>query len=415
MNIKNLQVNYPKLISFMETNGYSKTYVGSFKREIMNILATARAKHCSSYTDIYLNYTKASHHPNVLRYKRTIIGAIEQFDIHGRYPDRRRRHALFDKGAYPLLSPEFKSVIDFYCEVEKKRGKKSTTIYTESHNASTFFLALQQQGICSLGDITEGAVLSIFMSSNEVLLRSCSYKKNVAAVLKACIVCHPTICPLVLSFLPALRETRKNIQYLTPTEIKKFKDALNDRKNSLNLRDKAIGMLALYTGMRGCDIAGLTLDAIVWSRDLITIKQQKTQAPLQLPLTATVGNVIYDYLTSERPRTECRYLFVSQNKPYTRLKDASIGNVAGLIMKAANIRQIKGDRKGFHIFRHHLATTLLGHGVPQPVISRTLGHTLGHTSPNSLEPYLRADFPHLKKCAISIEPFPVAMEVFSNE
>jgi len=28
---------------------------------------------------------------------------------------------------------------------------------------------------------------------------------------------------------------------------------------------------------------------------------------------------------------------------------------------------------------------------------------------------LRADFPHLKKCAISIEPFPVAMEVFSNE
>ncbi len=362
-------------------------------------------------TDIYLDYTKTSHHPNVLRHKRTIIGAIEQFDVHGRYPDRRRRHDLFDRGAYPLLSPVFKSVIDLYCEVEKKRGKKSTTIYSESHNASTFFLSLQQQGIYSLGDITEEAVLSIFMSSNEVLLKSCSYKKNVAAVLKACIPNYPKTCPRVLAFLPALRETPKNIQYLTPEEIKKFKDALVDCKNLLTPRDKAIGILALYTGMRSCDIAGLTLDSIVWNKDLITIKQQKTQIPLELPLTAIVGNVIYDYLTSERPGTECRYLFVSQNKPYARLKNASIGNVAVRIMKAAGIRQSKGDRKGFHIFRHHLATALLGHGVPQPVISRTLGHS----SPNSLEPYLRADFPHLKECSITIERFPVFREVFSHE
>jgi len=36
----------------------------------------------------------------------------------------------------------------------------------------------------------------------------------------------------------------------------------------------------LYTGMRSCDIAGLTLDAIVWDRDLIDIQQQKTEIPL---------------------------------------------------------------------------------------------------------------------------------------
>jgi len=80
-------------------------------------------------------------------------------------------------------------------------------------------------------------------------------------------------------------------------------------------------------------------------------------------------------------------------------------------MKAAGVRQSKGDRKGFHIFRHHLATALLGNGVPQPVISRTLGHT----SPASLEAYLSADFLHLKECAINIERFPVSQEVFSHE
>jgi integrase len=411
MKVQNLRDYYPQLISFMENNSYSKTYVERFKREITKILMLADSKDWSSYTDVYLEYTKTSHSPDYLRDKRTIIGAIEQFDVHSRFPDGRRRHELFKRGAYPLLSPEFKSVIDHYCEAEKKRGKKVTTIYTESHNAATFFLSLQQKGIDSPDKITEEAVLSIFMSPDETPLRSYSYKKNITAVLKGCITYHPEICHRILAFLPALRETRKNIQYLTSEEIQKVKEVLANGENLLTLCDKAIGMLALYTGLRGCDIAGMTLDSINWDRDLIYIRQQKTEFPLELPLTAVVGNAIYGYLTSERPHTESRYLFVSQNKPYDRLKSRSIGNVAVRIMIAAGIRQSKGDRKGFHIFRHHLATALLGNGVPQPVISRIVGHT----SPNSIEAYLSADFLHLKECSINIEHFPVSEQVFSHE
>jgi len=366
MNIQNLRVNYPKLISYMEADGYSRSYVDSFKREIKNILTTEHLEEYSSYTDLYLNSSKASSHPSCLRQKRTIIGAIEQFDIHGRYPDRRRRHRLLDRGSYHLLSKEFQSVIDFYREVESKRGKKPATINTEFCSASSFFLSLQKQGIYRLSDTTEVSVLSIFMSSDQVQLKSCSYKKNVTAVLKACIDIYPDTCPLILSFLPALREARKNIQYLTADEINKFKEALTNHNNSLSL--------------------------------------------LELPLTAIVGNAIYDYLRKERPKTECSHLFVSQNRPYTRLKSGSIGNIAARIMKAADIRQSRGDRKGLHIFRHHLATSLLGHGVPQPVISQTLGHS----SPSSLEPYLSANFPHLKECAIDIERYPVPVEVFSH-
>ncbi len=411
MNVLNLRNNHPKLISYLETNGYSKSYVDRFKREVEKILTSVNSKEWSCYTDVYLEYTKTLYAPDYLRDKRTIIGAIEQFDVYGRYPDGRRRHELFERGSYPLLSPEFKSVIDLYCEVEKKRGKKLTTIYTESHNASTFFLSFQQKGINSLAKITEEAVLSIFMSPDETLLRSCSYKKNIAAVLKACIPYYPESCSKVLSFLPALREIRKNIQYLIPEEIRKVKSTLADGKNLLTLRDRAIGILALYTGLRGCDIAGLTLDAINWDRDFIDIRQQKTGVPLELPLTAVAGNAIYDYLISERPQTESRYVFISHHKPYERLKNGSIGNVAAQMMKVAGIRQSKGDRKGFHLFRHHFATALLGNGVPQPVISRTLGHT----SPDSLESYLRADFPKLKECAINIERYPVPEEVFSHE
>lgn len=45
-----------------------------------------------------------------------------------------------------MLSDEFKTVIDYYCAAEKKRGKKGTTIYGESSNASTFLYALQEKG-----------------------------------------------------------------------------------------------------------------------------------------------------------------------------------------------------------------------------------------------------------------------------
>ncbi|MDG7002026.1 MAG: hypothetical protein JRN15_23240, partial [Nitrososphaerota archaeon] len=34
VNVQNLRDNYPKLISYMEDNGYSETYVSRFKREL---------------------------------------------------------------------------------------------------------------------------------------------------------------------------------------------------------------------------------------------------------------------------------------------------------------------------------------------------------------------------------------------
>ena len=81
MNVENLRDNYPRLISYMETNGYSKIYVVRFRREIKKILVTATSNKWSCYRDVYLEYTKIPYSPDYLRDKRTIIGAIEQFDV----------------------------------------------------------------------------------------------------------------------------------------------------------------------------------------------------------------------------------------------------------------------------------------------------------------------------------------------
>ena len=270
--------------------------------------------------------------------------------------------------------------------------------------------SLQQAGYESFSSVTEDAVLLFFIMPDGKLCRSYSYKKNIAAVLKACIALDSETFTKILAFLPALREKRKNIQYLKPDEIAALKRLYADNKPQISFRNRAIGILAFHTGLRCCDIAGLKIDAIDWEKDLLYIRQQKTDAPLELPLTATVGNAIFDYLKFERPASDIEYIFISKNRPYGRLRDRSIGNIANTIMDAANIRLSPGERRGFHIFRHHLATELLGNDIPQPVISKVVGHT----DPDSLEPYLRADIKHLKECALSIEKFPMPKEVLDN-
>ena len=410
MNVENLKEKYPELIAWMKNEGYHNNYVYHVEREIKRILIKAEEEGWKSYRDVYQEYVGRLKSEHTLRNKRTFLGLIEHFEAFGLYPDSRRRQQIVRRAKYHVLTDEFKAAIDYYCSAEKKRGKKDTTIYGEASHASTFLYALQEQGLETLEDITEDAVLSIFIGEDGSMRRSCSYKKDVAAVFKACIAHEPETYNRILSYLPMLRESRKNIQYLQPEEIAVLKQMLADANAPLSLRDKAIGMLIIRTGLRCCDIAGMTLASIDWDDDLIFVSQQKTEVPLDLPLTTTVGNAVYDYLTLERPKTESEYIFISERRPYGRLKSASLGNVADKLLATANIRQSDGDRRGFHIFRYHLATALLGKGVARPVISRILGHD----SPDSLEPYLSADFVHLKECALSVERFPVDEGVFAN-
>lgn len=407
MDLQNLKEHHEELLTFMEDNGYSSTYIRRFKDEIKRILAEAESCGWQSYQDVYLEYLKVPHSEDYLRNKRTIIGALEQFDDFGRLPDGRRRHTLFKRGAYHLLGQEFRELIDFYHIYEEQRSKKESTIRGEAFNTASFLYQMQERGARCLDEVTEDDVLSFFISEDGSLQKSCSYKKNIAAVFKAGLKWKEPPCRKILSFLPLLRENRKNIQYLTQDEIRLLRGAAESR--DISARNKAVILLLLFTGLRACDIAGLTFSSIDWEKERILVAQQKTSVPVEIPLSAVVGNAIYDYLTVERPDTGSTRLFLTETHPFSPLSVQGIANIVAKVCRLAGVRQDPGDRKGTHIFRHNLASSMLENGVQQPVITQTLGHT----APDSLEPYLRADFVHLKECAISVELFPLAEEVLS--
>ena len=407
MDAQNLQENYPRLLSYMKENGYSTFYVRRFESVIKHILLEVKLHGWSTYEDVYHAWVKKYKSESTLTDKRKIIGIIKRFDLENIFPNSITRTNFLKTSSYELLPEEYKKVIDTYRKVAKQSGKKEDTVYAESNNATTFLLSLHQKGMDLFEKVTSHGVLEFFFKDG-LFIRGYSYKKNISTVLKTCVPFFPeNTCDRILSFLPALRDKRRNIQYLTGEEIAGIKAVLTGDRSSLSFRNKAIGLLALYLGLRCCDIAGLELADIDWTNDLLHIRQQKTGVPLQLPLKAIIGNAIYDYLMQERPDIQCKKLFISMNHPMSKLQGSSMYHVAKKIMEAANIRANLGDRQGFHLFRHHLAITLLENEVSQPVISTIMGHL----SPASVEPYLNADFQHLKGCALSIGCFPLRKEV----
>ena len=102
--------------------------------------------------------------------------------------------------------------------------------------------------------------MSYFLDESGNLIRSASCCKSVRAVLKAGLEVEPVGCKKVLLLLPHLTEHRKNIKVLTYDEIDKINQLLNT--DTLSLRDKAIIILLLNTGIRGIDIINLKLQSI---------------------------------------------------------------------------------------------------------------------------------------------------------
>lgn len=402
MDLTNLCQNHMKLISYMQAQGYSESYIRMVKNEIDRILLCADSNTWESYLDIYLEYEGKSDRSRIG--KATVIGLIARFDKDGLYPNGQW-HALWNRGVYEKLLPDFKGLVDFYRKLPDLSALRKTTIKSNISCISSFLYSLQEMGCTCLADITERQVLGYFSKDGCTPDKSAGHKNRIQAVFTAC-ADYSDYCVRIASFCPPIHNRRKNIQYITEKEITSLKACAEE--SGFSRRDRAIVYLLIYTGIRACDIAGLTFSSLDWVFDRIIIMQQKTGCLLELPLLPILGNAIFDYLKEERPDSNDAHIFLRKSCPYTALTTSGIESMINRIMAKADIRLQTGDRKGSHIFRHHVVTSMLGKGVPKPVISKTMGHT----APDSLEPYFYADFPNLKSCALSIEKYPVMEEVF---
>ena len=407
MGFENLLLNYSKLIKHMEDEGYSKSYILLLKTEINWLQKNGDL--ADSYEMACAMREAQTNSPEMRRRYRLEYGILKRFDLEGIYPDYRLKEPLVKYGAYYQLCPEYKEVIDRYKEADSLRGLKPHTIKGNASAGACFLYSMQDKGLFRLSEIDESAAMSFFTDESGHAALSSGYKKQVAAVFKANLGEYTDDARRILAYLPCIRPRRKNIPYLQPEENQELHRLFSDDcPSGLSLRNKAVAVLLFFTGLRPCDIASLTMEQIDWDADEIRIVQSKTDVPLILPLTAVIGNAIYDYIIYERPESSDRHIFLGENRPHDPVTPGALWHIAAKIYDAAGIRLTEGKRRGTHLFRYNAATTFIGSGIPRPVASAVLGHA----DPSSLDHYTFADIKHLRECALSIEKFPVRKEVF---
>jgi integrase len=171
-------------------------------------------------------------------------------------------------------------------------------------------------------------------------------------------------------------------------------------------RDYAMVLLAVWTGLRCCDILALRLEEIDWRRDEIRLVQAKTSQPLVLPLSAAAGNAVAEWILHGRPDCDAPEVLVRLKAPFVKLGTSAGSTLMRRCLTQAGIEHTAGDGKSFHALRRTAGTRLIESGAGQPLTAQILGHR----RINSAGRYFALASEQLRQCCLPLEQFTCVKE-----
>lgn len=397
MDLSKFNSVYPDFIKLLKDRGYKQSTIEKYNWVCSRIMREACAPGISSFEDYFL-YLKGRVSTASLPEIKTYLGTLKHFVQTGEFVhDVSFRSRFMEDTSYHRLNKWYKSLVDLSIPILGKSYTKSTLKSVRSA-ASVFCLYFQQLGYCSFAAVDKQDDVLAYFHDGKSPVRSSGHRFNVGLFLTACSDTEPS-CDRILSFLPSIPDRVKNYEYLNQEECRRIEEALSG--GHLSLRDRAIGIVAYYTGLRSSDIAGLELDDFDLERNVIRIEGQvKTGVPLTLPLRPIVRDAVCEYVEKGRPLSDDSHVFLTVTVPYRKMSPGSLNNTSKKILDVAGVRTEAG-RRGLHLFRHALVSDLISKDVPRHHVSAIVGHASLH----SLDAYIDADIEHLRTCALSIEAF----------
>lgn len=301
----------------------------------------------------------------------------------------------YTKTISALESEELHTEIENFDDLMKANGLKPNTKDGYHRLVSYFLEFLEDKGYTTLKQVKQGDVVAFI-----VLLCQQHYS---ASSLGA----HLPGLRLFLRMNEFTREFEHELPEHLPKKesiLKIYSDEEYERirrfleGSETSSRNKAITLLALETGLRAVDICNLKLICVDWLHNCICINQEKTGKNLIIPLQASFGNAIADYLLNERPASASDYLFLSGDAPFAPIKTHSACRAILFNTLSDSGIEAKGRIFGTRITRHSTASRLLRHGIPLSVISEFLGH--GNS--NSVMIYLTTEDAKLAECTLPL-------------
>jgi integrase len=166
-----------------------------------------------------------------------------------------------------------------------------------------------------------------------------------------------------------------------------------DRRTVVGKRDYAILVLLVTYGLRGREVAALTLDDIDWKRERLRVPERKAGHSTGYPLSPTVGAALLDYLQHGRPKTVERRIFMRALAPHGPLTAAAVSGRASYYLHRAGVDV---PRAGSHTLRHTCVQRLVDADFPFKVI----GDYVGHRTPESTDIYTKVAVDALREVAL---------------
>ena len=294
-------------------------------------------------------------------------------------------------------SKDFSAVLPTYKAYLEQIGLQEKTVIHHTSSVRRLLIHLEKQGTSTLSDIQNVDIAGYFVSPRfdnrrpgGVQAEACELKKFVLFLNEYGYNGRDTLQYAI----PKYRVPVEKI--VTTLTHEMVSDVLEDEPDSLvDKRDKAVCLLALHVGLRSCDIRNLKFSDVDWDKGILTIKQQKTDVYLQMPLDNETQNAIIDYVLNERRKCETEYIFVTGVGPAQKIARRHYR-----IKYRAAHEQI--PHEGLHIFRRTFASKLLKSGTPLERISEMLGHV----DKASVQCYLSTDDEKMRRCALDLSLIP---------
>ncbi len=163
---------------------------------------------------------------------------------------------------------------------------------------------------------------------------------------------------------PMMKKPHKLPELLTHDEIQAIFD------NTLNLKHKAMFMLAYSAGLRISEIAHIRVTDIKSSEMRIFVNSGKGSKDRYTVLSQVCLDTLRDYWRMYRPKHPDKYLFLGMRK-LTHISDDAIAVAFDKVVTSVGITK----NVSMHTLRHCFATDLLNNGASLMEIKELLGHS----------------------------------------
>lgn len=211
----------------------------------------------------------------------------------------------------------FQKIIAMYRDYLISAEYQPQTVSRYTSDARRFLVYLENEGISEFLEVQHADIAGYFLSPRfenkhpkGMQTEACELKNFVIYLRENGYTQQESLHHAI----PHYRvDVEKIVTTLTPAMVA---DIMEDESDSLvDRRDKAVCLLALHVGLRSSDIRNLKFCDIDWNKSLLTIRQKKTDVPLQMPLDNETQNAIIDYVLNERRDCQSEYIFITSVGP----------------------------------------------------------------------------------------------------